>query len=144
MISCRGEQRKQKRGPFPRKEKDLQRLQPPLLLPIAVCYESGKPGILNSWDLSKSKRAIRASASASPLFLPGQDRWKGALSSQGHNQPSNLCTYTFVSQGGAYFLKLVFFQNKVAVGAMKLFLLEKGKGLAQSCSLSRFREAKGA
>ena len=43
MISCRGEQTKE----FQRKEKDLQRLPPPLLVPIAVCYESGKPGILN-------------------------------------------------------------------------------------------------
>lgn len=40
----------------------------PPLVPIAVCYESGKPGILNMRDPSKERRAGRASARASPLF----------------------------------------------------------------------------
>ena len=53
MISCRGEQRK-KRGPSQQKEKDLQRQRLlTLFLFLAVCYESGKPGILNMRDSSK-------------------------------------------------------------------------------------------
>ncbi|GJX60644.1 cytochrome c oxidase subunit 2 [Tanacetum coccineum] len=44
MISCRGEQTKQKRGPSQRKEKDLQRQRLlTLFLFLAVFYESGKP-----------------------------------------------------------------------------------------------------
>ncbi|KAJ8429417.1 hypothetical protein Cgig2_027679 [Carnegiea gigantea] len=42
------------RGSFSWKKKDLQWLQLPLLLPIAVCYESGKPGILNSFLLEQT------------------------------------------------------------------------------------------
>ncbi|GKF37734.1 hypothetical protein Tco_0114492 [Tanacetum coccineum] len=44
MISCRGEQTKQKRGPSQRKEKDLQRQRLlTLFLFLAIFYESEKP-----------------------------------------------------------------------------------------------------
>lgn len=61
-----------KRGPSRRKEKDLQRQRLLILfLLLAVCYESGKPGILNP---SKLRRAGRASERASPLFPVKIDR----------------------------------------------------------------------
>lgn len=61
-----------KRGPSRRKEKDLQRQRLLILfLLLAVCYESGKPGILNP---SKWRRAGRASERASPLFPVKIDR----------------------------------------------------------------------
>ncbi|GJS94058.1 hypothetical protein Tco_0801026 [Tanacetum coccineum] len=78
MISCRGEQTKQKRGPSQRKEKDLQRQRLlTLFLFLAVFYESGKPPQRDPQNrIEKGGQGSRKSLPP----LPGQDRWEGALS----------------------------------------------------------------
>ena len=78
MISCRGEQTKQKRGPSQRKEKDLQRQRLlTLFLFLAVFYESGKPPQRDPKNrIEKGGQGFRKSLPP----LPGQDRWEGALS----------------------------------------------------------------
>ena len=78
MISRRGEQTKQKRGPSQRKEKDLQRQRLlTLFLFLAVFYESGKPPQRDPQNrIEKGGQGSRKSLPP----LPGQDRWEGALS----------------------------------------------------------------
>jgi hypothetical protein len=97
MISCRGERTKLKRGPSPRKEKDLQRQR---LLTLFLFVPSRLLRVREAWNhqyegslqIEKGGQGFRKSLPP----LPGQDRWEG----DGHNQPLYLCTYTFVSGWG--------------------------------------------
>ena len=97
MISCRGERTKHKRGPSPRKEKDLQRQR---LLTLFLFVPSRLLRVREAWNhqyegslkIEKGGQGFRKSLPP----LPGQDRWEG----DGHNQPLYLCTYTFVSGWG--------------------------------------------
>ncbi|GKA31202.1 hypothetical protein Tco_0717507 [Tanacetum coccineum] len=75
MISCRGEQTKQKRGPSQRKEKDLQwqRLLT-LFLFLAVFYEFGKPPQRDPQN--RIEKGGQGSRKSLPPLL-GQDRWEG-------------------------------------------------------------------
>ncbi|GKE03932.1 hypothetical protein Tco_1395950 [Tanacetum coccineum] len=70
MISCRGEQTKQKRGPSQRKEKDLQRQRLlTLFLFLAVFYESGKPPPRDPQN--RIEKGGQGSRKSLPLFPGG-------------------------------------------------------------------------
>ncbi|GJT43925.1 reverse transcriptase domain-containing protein [Tanacetum coccineum] len=84
MISCRGEQTKQKRGPSQRKEKDLQRQRLlTLFLFLVVFYESGKPPQRDPQNIiEKGGQGSRKSLSLFPVKIDGKEPY------QGHKQMS--------------------------------------------------------
>ncbi|GJY12317.1 cytochrome c oxidase subunit 2 [Tanacetum coccineum] len=87
MISCRGEQTKQKRGPSQRKEKDLQwqRLLT-IFLFLAVFYESGKPPQRDPQNrIEKGGQGSRKSLLLFPVKIDGKEPY------QGHKQGSIAC-----------------------------------------------------
>ncbi len=101
ILSCRGEQTKQKRkravsaegeGPATAETTD------PILVPSRLLRvrEAWNPKYEGSLKIEKGGQGFRKGLPP----LPGQDRWEGALSSKGHNQPLYLCTYTFLSRWG--------------------------------------------
>lgn len=100
MISCRDEQRKKKKravsaeGEGPATAETTE----PLLVPSLLLRvrEAWNPQYEGSLKIEKGGQDFRKNLPP----LPGQDRWEGALSSKGHNQPLYLCTYTFVSGWG--------------------------------------------
>ncbi len=101
MISCRGEQTKPKKkravsatGEGPATAETID----PILVPSRLLRvrEAWNPKYEGSLKIEKGGQGFRKGLTP----LPGQDRWEGALSSKGHNQPLYLCTYTFVSGWG--------------------------------------------
>nr|GEW82427.1 reverse transcriptase domain-containing protein [Tanacetum cinerariifolium] len=93
MISCRGEQTKQKRGSSQRKEKDLQRQRIlTLFLFLAVFYESEKPPQRDPQNrIEKGGQGSHKSLPLFPVKIDGKEPY------QCHKQSLYLCAYTFVS-----------------------------------------------
>ena len=96
MISCHGEQTKQKKravsaeGEGPATAETID----PILVPrrLLRVREAWNPKYEGSLKIEKGGQGFRKGLTP----LPGQDRWEG----DGHNQPLYLCTYTFVSGWG--------------------------------------------
>lgn len=103
MISCRGEQTKQKKkrafssgGEGPATAETTN----PLLVPSRLLriWEAWNPQYEGSLQIEKGGQGFRKSLPP----LPGQDRWEGAPSSKGHNQSLYLFyVRTPLFQGGA-------------------------------------------
>ena len=102
MISCHGEQTKKKKkkravsaeGEGPATAETID----PILVPrrLLRVQEAWNPKYEGSLKIEKGGQGFRKGLTP----LPGQDRWEGALSSKGHNQPLYLRTYTFLSGWG--------------------------------------------
>ncbi|GJX48675.1 hypothetical protein Tco_0273865 [Tanacetum coccineum] len=79
MISCRGEQTKQKRGPSQRKEKDLQRQRLlALFLFLAIFYESKNPPQRDPQNrIQKGGQGSRKSLPFFPVKIDGKELYQG-------------------------------------------------------------------